>query len=188
MTIEHRFYKEDSLPKREIDYLFIGTFSPDLDKSEAKWYYERKANNFWPVIVQVFKGKLDYDEMGDPGKLKKYAKSNKFGFTDLIVSVESRGDVKDFREDIETFSDNKIEQYKIKFHTDSIIKYLKKHKNIKAVFFTRSTSSGIYEIQKEWERIEQECVKLKIRTDRLKSPSRGGARAIYDDWKKKINI
>ena len=70
-----------------ITYLLLGSFISNqlIFDSNYNWFYGTKRNQFWPIISQVYKVKLDSKE----SKQNLFKKLN-IGIADIIYQCERR--------------------------------------------------------------------------------------------------
>lgn len=191
MGCKHRFYNE-LIPDWEIEHLFVGTFNPEWDKesgNNAKYFYERKSNNFWCILPEIFNQHLKFDDMNNKEELKSFLRKNRIGCTDLIKEVIN-ADVSDSKakSEILSFQDKYLDTYDLIDNLEGIREIIKRNQNIKGIYLTRSTlvkgkTSSL------WSELKNEFGN-RIHFEQLITPSGygGGCREVYDDWKKKFKI
>lgn len=189
--VEHRFIKE-LIPKEEqLKFLFVGTFNPEIEGNDAKYFYGRETNYFWCILPHAFEEHCLIDK--DVDDWRKFCSSKNIGITDLIESLEN-AEPKDF-DAVKSYSDIELEKFKLNFITDEIIEVINANrKTLKGIFFTRSSNQQINKIWGEWEKIVLHCDKLnkenelKIQCNALLSPSLQGSTIRYtiEKWKTAI--
>lgn len=158
--IKHLLLNHQINPDTET--LIIGTFNPETSKNEADFFYGRSRNFMWQILPTAFgeetlKGKSTEEKLAF---IKKY----KIDFIDLIAEV----DIEDGQEANynDAYLDDKVSKWW------DVIAELKKLNNIKQVCFTRKTFSGVPNIKKKIEEIEEHCFKNRIWFKNLVTPSR----------------
>lgn len=174
MTIHHKFYDEciKSFLDREI--LIIGTFNPEIENNEAKFFYGRNRNYFWKILPKLWneeslKGK-------DINFQKNFLEEKEIAITDLILSVKME------ENQLDNFKDDNLSNV-VEWNTDNIINNLKNSK-ITKVFFTRKTFNKSTEfIKKEINKIKEYCENNNIKFEFLLTPSRNGNEKKINEWK-----
>lgn len=181
--VEHRFKTELGKKQENLKFLFVGTFNPEIKINKAEYFYGR--NSFWCILPHA----LNKFCLADKGKTEwmQFCFDNNIGLIDLIESLESADEEKDFEE--EKYSDKKLETLSPNFITNQILKLIdENNKSLKGVFFTRKTIEG--EIGKEWSKIEGHCKNLtpQIYTSTLLSPSlrKTNLKSAIKNWREEI--
>ncbi len=145
--IKHKFYK-NPFPNWDCKTLILGTFNPEKG-SNADYYYGRLrktggwSNRFWPAVnsyLEINFPEIPLAEKGDLGSKIRIMDEFKFGFVDLISSVDCLNE-----ENItgNGFQDSAIfsSVNKVYFNTESIIDFLNKNKFNKVISsFGKGTS------------------------------------------------
>jgi G:T/U-mismatch repair DNA glycosylase len=174
MRVKHKFL--DKYPIKGKKILIIGTFNPDVECNDAKFFYGRSKNYFWDLLPKVFGYKsLKKESVGEKiAFLEKY----EIELTDLICEVEL------LEEDICNYSDENLKK-DIVWNTENIIKILRKG-NTKEVYFTRKTFNCIKNIEKEIKKIENFCKKHNIKFEYLPTPARYINEKKLNEWREKF--
>jgi G:T/U-mismatch repair DNA glycosylase len=199
MACNHRFI-EELIPEWEIEYLFVGTFNPEWDKSSnnASYFYGRHTNHFWYIMPQVFRDMslMDKEYRNNKKFLKDYLKSKKIGLTDLIRSIEDAENKDEHRRCILSYRDKDLEKFKKIKYNEEIFNLIDKNlQSLKkgGVFLTRQIGREISQINEKWEDIKRYCKSKGIKVDELVTPSIGYRSNGYnrnkklEEWKNIIN-
>ena len=168
--IKHKFINRSIEPGTET--LIIGTFNPDTPGNEADFFYGRSRNFLWRLLPFVF----DEPDLKGTEKEKKvnFIKKHNIDLIDLISAVE----VEDGQETnyYDTYIDDKVVEWR------GIISEIDKLKNLKRVCFTRKTFSGIPNMKKRIEAIQEHCQKKGIYFKALTTPARFYRQDKQDEW------
>ena len=174
MPCKHRFYSELIPKMKDAEYLFVGTFNPEWDNpngNNASWFYGRETNLFWCICPHAFNENCLIDK-GEK-EWREFCSGNNIVITDLVseitnVDINNPEDVKA----INSFSDVALDKMKFVSNAQHIIKYIQSGKhNLKGVFFTRKSKSGIPNLWIEWEAVVAAAKACGIHTSALQTPS-----------------
>lgn len=171
MKIKHKFL-EDSVPTCK-EIMIIGTFNPDVECNDAKFFYGRAKNFFWILLPMMF----DQESLkGDVPAHKEFLDEHDIVLSDLILSVELD------EEDICNYADDKL-LHVIKYNTQNILQCLKQQKT-KEVYFTRkSFDKSVSGIKNEIMKIQEFCLSNGIKFRFLPTPSRFFNQRKILEWK-----
>lgn len=198
MACNHRFLDFLIPNKKNIKFLFIGTFNPEWsaeNKNNADYFYGRKTSQFWCILPHAFeqnslihKGKIEW---------KTFADENGVGFSDIVKGVKNADETLDDHKYALTkgFSDDNLEKkefsFDLDFNTIAIKKVVSENESsLDGVFFTRSTEGKLKRIWSEWNDIVLHCNTLNIYSKALITPSSryGNVVEKIDQWKSEINL
>jgi len=174
-TIKHKFIEHQVCSNTKI--LIIGTFNPDVNGNEAEFFYGRNRNYLWNLLPGVFNQKgLKNSALIEK---KKFMESYKIDFADLIEEIKiDMGQENNYSDD---YIDSKASKW------NNIINILKSLRGIKEVYFTRSTFSGIPNIEIKIREIESYCTSNSIKFDYLLTPARFESENKIKRWKEVFN-
>jgi G:T/U-mismatch repair DNA glycosylase len=159
-TLTHRF--ADHKINLETETLIVGTFNPETDGNGAEFFYGRGRNYLWRLLPIAF----NETNLKQADILEKFSfiKRRKIDFIDLILQI----DVDNGQET--NYSDSYIDSKEIKWR--DVIAEIEKLKSLKRVCFTRKTFSGIPNMQKRIETIQEFCEKNGILFKAMTTPAR----------------
>ncbi len=170
VTVLHKFrtYKNNE----NIEILMLGTFNPDTPGNPAEFFYGRSKNFLWNLLPKVF-GYKELKSLSVSEKEKFMQKYN-IGFADIIeeVTVES-GEETNYAD---SYLDSKVTKW-----TDLEL-VLKKHPNLKEVFFTRKSFSDIPNMKAQIDRIKEICLEHHICFSCLPTPARFQNEQKLTEW------
>lgn len=171
-TVKHKFDSFENLA--DIEILILGTFNPSVEKNQAEFFYGRNRNYLWNLLPKSF----NYRELKKEKLNEKIEFINKYkiGFADLISEINVE------KEQENNYSDPFIDSRVAKWN--DIITLIKKHKNIKYVYFTRKTLNDIPEMKKQLIKITEFCSKNNIQFIYLPTPARFENEEKLNEWKK----
>jgi len=175
-TIQHKFKNYEN--EKNIEKLILGTFNPLTPENKADFFYGRSHNFLWNLLPQVF-GNLKLKNTEKEERIE-FIKKNKIGFLDLIAEVQ----VDDGHE--KNYADDYIDAKVTKWH--DFESFLKTHKDLKKVFFTRKTFKGIPNIANQIEYIKTICSNNKIEFYLLPTPARFENGKKLVEWKKIFDL
>lgn len=160
ITIKHRFISYPIDPDTE--YLIIGTFNPETEKNKAEFFYGRSQNYLWTLLPAAF----------GEANLKKLPKSEKEAFIDKykIRLVDLIEEVTVDEGEEANYNDAYIDKRVTKWR--NIIRLIDGLPHLKKVCFTRKTFSGVPNIRKHIEEIQQHCESKGIKFKALPTPAR----------------
>lgn len=174
MTCKHRFHDELLPEMIGAEYLFIGTFNPEWDNlngNNATYFYGRETNLFWCICPHAFNQPCLIDK--GQTEWRTFCKKNKIVLTDLVSEILNVdiNNSDDFNA-ITTFRDATLDNLEFTANTPNILDYIESGQhNLKGVFLTRKSKSGIPNLWKEWQSIVSLCTQKDIHCAALSTPS-----------------
>lgn len=159
-TLKHRF--SDYEISQETETLIVGTFNPETEGNGAEFFYGRSRNYLWRLLPTAYQEK-DLKQADKQEKLA-FIKKRKIDFIDLILQIE----VENGQE--ANYLDRYIDSRKIEWR--DIISEIKKLKSLKRVCFTRKTFSGIPNMKKRVDALQEYCYKNDILFKAITTPAR----------------
>lgn len=160
IRVQHRFSDHQINPETET--LIIGTFNPETPKNDAEIFYGRKRNYFWKLLPIAF-GERDLKGLPKMRKIE-FIRNYKIDLIDLIEELEvEEGEEANYDD---AYIDSRVTRWK------DVIGVIDALPNLKRVGLTRKTFSGIPNMKKKVEAIQEHCVIKGIPFKALTTPSR----------------
>ena len=171
--IKHRFVDHKIDVNTEI--LVVGTFNPETPENIADFFYGRQRNFLWTLMPTAFgenslKGKSISEKLD-------FIRKHKVDFIDLICEVDV--------EEVANYEDAYLDS-RVKIWTN-VVSQLEQLPNIKKVFLTRKSFSGIPKMKIEIEKIKLFCEKKNILFQCLPTPARFYRADKQEAWTKFLN-
>lgn len=132
-------------------YLFLGSFTGKLAvEDNYNWFFSTKRNQFWPILKEVYKVKLDT-------KLEKQKLFQllRMAITDIILSCERRAN-----------NNSDMNLINIIYNTPAITSIIQKNK-VKTIFFSSRFAEHLF--KKQFKSIMHQYPEIELIT--LPSPS-----------------
>jgi hypothetical protein len=168
-VILHKFRNHQVIPETEI--LILGTFNPDIPTG-PDFFYGRQRNFLWHLLPQSW-GLPSLKNEPLPVK-QAFMAEYKIDFTDIIHALDIPDGMEANVDD--DFIDGHITQWK------GITQLIDTLPNLKAVYFTRKTFSGIPNMKARIVAIAQHCNSKGIRLCKLETPARFYSEGKQQQW------
>jgi G:T/U-mismatch repair DNA glycosylase len=173
--ITHKFKSFEN--KEDIEILILGTFNPDTGDNPAEFFYGRSKNYLWNLLPKVF----GYKELKKESFQQKlnFIDQYKIGFADVIEEVGVEVGQEANYDD--TYINSRVSKW---WDFES---FLKNHSNIKEIYFTRKSFSGVSNIETRVKLIQETCLKKGMKFAFLSTPSRFENEKKLNEWKQLFN-
>jgi len=171
IKINHKFGNYNN--NFTIETLILGTFNPDTEQNNAEFYYGRQHNFLWNLLPRVF----GYKTLKNSSLSEKieFINNLKIGFSDLIEEIQiEEGNETNYEDE---FIDKKVTKW------NDLEFIISKCENLKSIYFTRKSFSGIPNIRKQIENLKIICQEKKIDFNLLPTPARFENEKKLNDWK-----
>lgn len=170
IRVQHRFSDHQINPETET--LIIGTFNPETPKNDAEIFYGRKRNYLWKLLPIAFG---ERDLKGTPHLRKfEFIRNYKIDLIDLIEELEvEEGEEANYDD---AYIDSRVTRWR------DVIGVIDTLPNLKRVCLTRKTFSGIPNMKKKVEAIQEHCDIKGIPFKALTTPSRFYSADKQTEW------